>query len=203
LQAAPGPPGPGCATESAFDEPYISGTRTFSRFLGGELDPLTFTEKLEYRASNGAPVEEVLDATLVSNEPEALIDQESRDCAGRHARILPPRRSASVSRKSFSATWLFNLDGQKRGKYRKFGAEKSSEWPGCRLYLPGTLFWFILILLLVIVVFVLVLVVVLEDLIVVFRFQSETNMTHRNLLACIHTVDLMSFVAADVAYVTE
>jgi hypothetical protein len=33
-------------------------------------------------------MKEVLDSSLITNEPETLVDQESCDCAGRHARVL-------------------------------------------------------------------------------------------------------------------
>jgi hypothetical protein len=36
---------------------------------------LPFAQQLEYRAAHRAAVEEVLDAPLIPNEPEALVDE--------------------------------------------------------------------------------------------------------------------------------
>jgi hypothetical protein len=45
-------------------------------------------------------VEEVFDAGFVADEPEAFVDEESRDCPGRHnpkPSVRPPGKSQGVS----------------------------------------------------------------------------------------------------------
>jgi hypothetical protein len=115
-------------------------------------------------------VEEVLDPTLVADEPEPLVNQESRDCAGWHVvSSRPPCRGARACRKSLTETRLFELDGQKRGHYREFAREKSSERSGCA-HLPRALFRLLFLVFLLLIVFVGILIVI-ETVVVVFGFQ--------------------------------
>ena len=72
----------------AFDQANVAGARTLRGFFRSEFDALSFAEQLEYRASHGAAMEEVFDASFVSDEPEPLVDEEPCDSTGRHTRIL-------------------------------------------------------------------------------------------------------------------
>ena len=54
------------------------------RLFGRELDPLTLAEELEHGSTDRAPVKEVLDAALVADEAEPLVNQEPSDCSGWH-----------------------------------------------------------------------------------------------------------------------
>src|SRR6476646_10195202 len=72
----------------AFDQANVAGARSLLRILRSELDALTFAEQLEHGAANGAAMKEVLDPSLITNEAKTFVDQESCDCAGRHARVL-------------------------------------------------------------------------------------------------------------------
>jgi hypothetical protein len=69
-------------------EADVSGARPLLRFFRSELDALTFAQQLKNRAADGAAMKEVLDSTFIANEPEAFVDQEPCDRAGRHTRVL-------------------------------------------------------------------------------------------------------------------
>jgi hypothetical protein len=71
-----------------FDEPDVPGARSLLRFLRSELDALTLAKQLEHCAADRAAMEEVLDATLIADKPETLVDQETCDRAARHTRVL-------------------------------------------------------------------------------------------------------------------
>jgi hypothetical protein len=71
---------------SAFDQAYVAGPRPFLGVFGRELDPLPFPQQLENRTAHGAAVEEVLDSTLVADEPEPFVDEKPGDCPGWHTR---------------------------------------------------------------------------------------------------------------------
>jgi hypothetical protein len=58
------------------------------RILRREFDSLTFPQKLEDGSTDRAAVEKVLDPTLVADETESLVDQESCNCPGWHKRRL-------------------------------------------------------------------------------------------------------------------
>ena len=77
----------------ALEQANFAGARALLRLLGSELDALTLAQELEHRAAHRAAVEEVLDAPLVADEPETLVDQQTCDSAARHA--VPPRERAS------------------------------------------------------------------------------------------------------------
>jgi hypothetical protein len=79
--AAPG-------NRSAFDESHLTGARALGGFLLGELDALPFAQQLEHRPPNGAPMEEMLSSTLIANEAEAFIDEETCNRPGLHT--YPP-----------------------------------------------------------------------------------------------------------------
>ena len=72
------------AVDSAFDQTNVTGPRALRRFLGCEFDALTLAQQLEHRAADRAAVEEVLDAAFISDEPEALVDQEASNCPTWH-----------------------------------------------------------------------------------------------------------------------
>src|SRR5690554_6216398 len=81
--------GAGCRSgASAFDQPDVAGARPLGRFLRLELDALPFAQQLEDGAAHGRAVEEMLDTSFVADEPEALVDEEPCNCAGRHTRDL-------------------------------------------------------------------------------------------------------------------
>jgi hypothetical protein len=69
---------------SAFDESYLTGAGAFWRFLLGEFDALSFTQQLEHRPPHGAAMEEMLSSSLIANEAEALIDEETCNRPGLH-----------------------------------------------------------------------------------------------------------------------
>ena len=73
---------------SAFDQANIAGARAFAGVFGGELDALPFAQQLKHRAPDGAAVEEVFDAALVSDEPESFVYEEACYCPGRHTEAL-------------------------------------------------------------------------------------------------------------------
>ena len=51
-----------------------------------------FAQQLEHRLAYGAAMKKVLDTALISNEAEALVDEQTSDCAGRHSRVPPMLR---------------------------------------------------------------------------------------------------------------
>ena len=63
---------------------------TFGRLFDHEFDALTFAKQLEHRPAHGAAMEKVLDSAFVADEPESLIDEESRDRTGWHTEALRP-----------------------------------------------------------------------------------------------------------------
>jgi hypothetical protein len=67
------------------DESNFSRARAFRRLFSRELDALTFAEQLEHCAADGRTMKKMLDAGFVSNEPEALVNQQSCNRATRHA----------------------------------------------------------------------------------------------------------------------
>ena len=77
----------------AFEQAHFSRARPLLRLLGSELDALAFAEELEHCAAHCAAVKEVLDAALVADEPETLVNQQTCDGAARHA--VPPRERTS------------------------------------------------------------------------------------------------------------
>ncbi len=77
-----------CVGGLAFDQTDISRARALGRFLVLELDALSFAEQLEDRSADGAPVEEMLDPSFITNEPEAFVDEEPCNRAGGHTRVL-------------------------------------------------------------------------------------------------------------------
>jgi hypothetical protein len=58
----------------ALDQTDVSRTRALLRLLWGELDALPLAKQLEHRTANRATVEKVLDAVLIPDEPEPLVD---------------------------------------------------------------------------------------------------------------------------------
>src|SRR5438094_6978598 len=62
------------AGRSAFDQTHFAGPRALRGILGRELHPLSLAQQFEHGAPDGAAVEEMLDTTLVAEEPEALVD---------------------------------------------------------------------------------------------------------------------------------
>jgi len=69
---------------SVFDQADIAGPRALLRVLGRELHALAVTQQFEDGAPDRTPMEEVLEAILVSDESEALVDEETCDRPGRH-----------------------------------------------------------------------------------------------------------------------
>jgi hypothetical protein len=59
----------------ALEQPDLPCARTLGRFLDGKLDALTFAQQLEHGTADRAAVEKVLDAALVSDESETLVDE--------------------------------------------------------------------------------------------------------------------------------
>jgi hypothetical protein len=57
-----------------FNEPYVSGARTFLGFLDAELDALAFPQQLEHRAPDGAAMKEMLETGFIPYESEPLVD---------------------------------------------------------------------------------------------------------------------------------
>jgi hypothetical protein len=80
---------------STLDETNVAGARTFPRFFGRKFDALTFAKQLEHRPAHGAAMEKVLDSAFVADEPESLIDEESRDRTGWHTEALRPAELSS------------------------------------------------------------------------------------------------------------
>src|SRR5262245_52463857 len=74
---------------SAFDETDVARARAFRRLFRLEVDALTFAQQFEHRVAHGAAMEEVLGPSLVADETEALVDQKTCDCAGRHSPAPP------------------------------------------------------------------------------------------------------------------
>jgi hypothetical protein len=94
----PGPAGGrACTAGLPFDQSNVSGARTLGRLFCGELHPLPFAEQLEDGAPDGAAVEEMFDATLITNEPESLVNEETCNSPGRHSRVPPMRESLGLS----------------------------------------------------------------------------------------------------------
>ena len=60
---------------SAFDQANVAGARPFLGVFGREFNPLPFPQQLEHRTAHRAAVEEVLDSTLVADEPEPFVDE--------------------------------------------------------------------------------------------------------------------------------
>jgi hypothetical protein len=73
---------------SAFDQSNFSGPGTLAGFLWRELHALPFAEELEHRTAHRASVKEVFDSAFIADEPEALVDQKSRDRSRWHTRVL-------------------------------------------------------------------------------------------------------------------
>lgn len=71
-----------------FDQSNFAGARTLRGIFRRELDALALAQQLEHCPANRAPMEEVLDPSFVSNEPESLVDEQTRDGPGRHTRVL-------------------------------------------------------------------------------------------------------------------
>jgi hypothetical protein len=69
-------------------ETNVSGARTLLRFLRSELDALSFAKQLEDGAPDRAAMKEMLDASLIADKPETLVDQKPCDRTGRHTRVL-------------------------------------------------------------------------------------------------------------------
>jgi hypothetical protein len=70
------------------DQPDVARAWTLLRLLRSEFNALAFAEQLENGAADGAAMKEVLNSSLIADEPETFVDQEPCDCAGRHARVL-------------------------------------------------------------------------------------------------------------------
>jgi hypothetical protein len=86
MAADHGRPHRGC--RSAFDESNLSGPRALGGFLLGEFDALPLAQQLEHRSPHGATMEEMLSSTLIANEAEAFIDEETCNRPGLHT--YPP-----------------------------------------------------------------------------------------------------------------
>jgi len=63
---------------------HITRAGTLAGVLGVELDTLTFAKQFENGATNGATVEEMFNARFISNEAEALVDEQARNGSRRH-----------------------------------------------------------------------------------------------------------------------
>lgn len=72
----------------ALDQANITRPRALLRILWREFHPLTFPKQLEDGSADRAAVEKVLDPTLVADETEPLVDEESCNCPGWHKRRL-------------------------------------------------------------------------------------------------------------------
>ena len=68
----------------AIEQPDFRCAWTLRRFFNLELDALAFSKQFEHRAANRRAMEEVFDAALVPNEPEAFVDQQSCNRAAGH-----------------------------------------------------------------------------------------------------------------------
>src|SRR5262249_25530345 len=77
---------------SAFDQTDFTGPRTLAGLFRREFHALTLPEQLEHRSAHGAAMEEMLDAALVADEAEALVNQEPSDRPGWHNPCPPKRR---------------------------------------------------------------------------------------------------------------
>src|SRR5678815_3168907 len=77
---------------SAFDETNVSGAWALGGFLRRELNALSLAQQLEDRLAYGAAMKKVLDTALIANKAEALVDEQTSDCAGRHSRVPPMLR---------------------------------------------------------------------------------------------------------------
>jgi hypothetical protein len=75
---------------SALDEAHVAGARTFGGIFGRKFYALTLAKQLEHGAAHRAAMEKVLDPAFVADEPESLIDEESRDRTGWHTEALRP-----------------------------------------------------------------------------------------------------------------
>jgi hypothetical protein len=53
----------------------VSGAWSLLRILRSELNALTFAKQFEHCAANGAAMKEMLDSSLIANEPKPLVDQ--------------------------------------------------------------------------------------------------------------------------------
>ena len=62
-----------------------------------KLDALAFTQELEHRTANGEPMEEVPDASLVTNESEPLVDEQTRDGPVWHTHVLRSTKPPGTS----------------------------------------------------------------------------------------------------------
>src|SRR5580765_1741326 len=89
---------PGRLRTSAFDQANISRARSLAGILGCKFHALPFAKKFENGASHRAAMEEVLDAALVADEAESLVDEKSCDCPGWHTRSPPFRPLEDISR---------------------------------------------------------------------------------------------------------
>lgn len=100
----------------------VASPRAFLRIFLGELDALPFTKQLEHRASHRTAVEEVLNAGLVPDEPEPLVDEESCDRPGLHTRILRFQVPGNVPETAAPAdTGGIRLMRPERGRCRERG----------------------------------------------------------------------------------
>ena len=61
----------------AFDQTDIASARALLRILRSEFDSLAFPQQFEYCAADRAAVEKMLDPTLIADEPEAFVDEQS------------------------------------------------------------------------------------------------------------------------------
>ena len=94
----PGPAGGrACIAGLPFDQSNVSGTWALRRLFSCELNPLPFAQQFEDASPDGAAVEEMFDAALVTNKPESLVDEETCNSPGRHSRVPPMRESLRQS----------------------------------------------------------------------------------------------------------
>jgi len=82
----------------AFDQTHIARAGAFLRLLRGELHTLAFSQKLEHGPPNGAAVEEMLNPSLIPDEPETLVNEKTRDRAGRHTLPSDERTPENIPR---------------------------------------------------------------------------------------------------------
>ena len=68
----------------ALDQANLARPWPLLGFLGRELYSLTFPQELEDSAAHSTSVEEVLDSPFVADEPEPLVNQQTRYRAARH-----------------------------------------------------------------------------------------------------------------------
>ena len=57
-----------------FNQSNVSCSRPLLGFLDGEVDALAFPKQLEHRAPYGTAMKEMLQAGLITDESEALVD---------------------------------------------------------------------------------------------------------------------------------